>query len=336
MKKGKIKHQIKGEELVEQAKKIMKKEGSKGWELAKETMLNQDVHSLQLQEAINYIMLQYKPDFFRPAIISLCSKTVDGVSEAAISCGASLVLLGRAIGIHDDIIDNLKRRNKRYTVFGKFGKENALILSDILFFKGFKLLARIIELGVPQQKFTEIYNTIDCIWFEQSESEVLEVQSRGKTEITPRSCLTKIRMRASEMEATTRIGGILGGGSKKEVDALGRYGRFLGIASILRDELIDMLELDMLKHRIERESLPLPLIYALIDPSVRSKLFLLISIKRPKMTDLQAISKVVEEAGGLDYVVKLINRTIRTSRSHVVAFGNKNKELDLIASSIMI
>jgi geranylgeranyl pyrophosphate synthase len=336
MKKDKMKHPIRGEELVEQAQKVMEKEGSKGWNLAKEVMLNQKIQSLQLKKAINYVMLQYKPDFFRPAIISFCSKVVGGSSEATVQCGASSILLARAIGIHDDIIDNLKIRNKRPTVFGEFGRENALILSDILSFKGFKLLGKIVEFGVSYRSIANIYDTIDRIWFEQSESEALEVQSRGKTETTPKKCLTKIMMRASEMEATTRIGGILGGGSEKEIEVLGRYGRFLGMASILRNELIDILELDMLRHRIKRESLPLPLIYALTNTSAKPKILSLISMKRPRIKDLQTVSKVVEEANGLRYVAKLVNRNVRNALSCVAFFGNRSKNLKLLASSTMI
>lgn len=336
MKKDKMKHPVKGEELLEQAQKTMEKEGSKGWNLAKEVMLNQKIRNLQLKKAINYVMLQYKPDFFRPAIVSFCSKAVGGSSEATVQCGASLILLARAIGIHDDIIDDLKIRNKRHTVFGEFGKESALILSDILSFRGFKLLGKSVEFGVSFRSIANIYDTIDRVWFEQSESEALEVQSRGKTEITPKKCLTKIMMRASEMEATTRIGGILGEGSEKDIEVLGRYGRFLGMASILRNELIDMLELDMLRHRIKRESLPLPLIYALTNPSVKSEILALISIKRPKIKDLQAVSKVVEEANGLSFVAKLVNGNVRNALSCTMFFGNRSKDLKLIASSTMI
>ena len=240
---------------------MLEKEGLKGWNCAKESILRQETHSPQLREAMNYITEQ--PDFFRPAVVSLCSQAVGGSPEITVVTGASLILLGKAIGIHDDVIDDLKVRNQRPTVFGKFGKEMALILSDVLLFKAFALLRKNAEIEVPYQAVNDILDTIDHIWFEQAEGEVLEIRSRRRTDLTPEECLAKIRMRASEMEAIARIGGILGSGSEKEIAALGEYGRCIGTASLLRDELIDLLELDTLRHRMENESLPLPLIYAL-------------------------------------------------------------------------
>jgi geranylgeranyl pyrophosphate synthase len=67
----------------------------------------------------------------------------------------------------------------------------------------------------------------------------------------------------AEIEACTRIGAMIGGGQKKEVEALAKFGRRLGVMSRLADEIEDCLNLrgDIL-HRIEFESVPLPLLYA--------------------------------------------------------------------------
>lgn len=334
MKKSRRKLKPNGEELLEKAKRIVEEEGAKGWDLAKETLLKQETRNLQFKKAINYIILQ--PDFFRPAIISLCSKAVGGDSEVTIPCGASLVLLGKAIGIHDDIIDDLKMRNKRLTFFGKFGKEIALILSDILLFKGFTLIRKNVEIEVPKRSIAEILDTIDHVWFEQSEGEFLELRSRRQIDITPQECLAKIKMRASEMEAITRIGGILGDGSREEIDALGKYGRFLGMASILRDELIDMLEFSMLRHRIRNESLPLPLVYTMQNNKGRPKIISMISKKRLTTMDLQMISRASEKAGGINYVAEYITKMVEEACAWINLFKGNNEKLTLLAISLTI
>ena len=63
-----------GEELFEEAKKLCEKEGMKGWKLAQETMMRAEPSILELQEAIEYVMLKYQPDYFRPALLSFCCK----------------------------------------------------------------------------------------------------------------------------------------------------------------------------------------------------------------------------------------------------------------------
>lgn len=323
-----------GEKLFQEAKKLIEKEGAKGWNLAKENLLKQETRNSQLKEALNYVA--ELPEYFRPAIVSLCCKAVGGKTETTIPCGASFIMLGKAIGIHDDIIDNLRMRSKRLTLFGKFGKEIALIISDILVFKAFTLMRKNAEIGIPQQTNAKILQTIDKFWFEQGESEILEIQSRKKLETTPQENLTKIKMRASELEAITRIGGILGNGSEKEIEALGTYGRLLGIASILRDELIDMLELDVLRHRIQHESLPLPLNYVMQKSESKAALTSAISKKRLTKTDLYKISKVVDEAEGIKYVADLISKTANEARSQLQMFKDKKDGLQLLTASLLM
>jgi geranylgeranyl pyrophosphate synthase len=334
MKKTTAKPKPTSENLLEESKKMMKREGRKGWDFTKKTLLQQKTRNPHLKEALNYAV--ELPDYFRPAIISFCCKAAGGNTEVTIPCGASFVLLAKAIGMHDDIIDKLKVRNERPTLFGKFGKETTLITSDILMFKAFTLMRKNADLGVSQQTTTKILETIDKFWFEQGESEILELQARGKTDVTPQECLAKIKMRASELETIARAGGILGNGSEKEVEALANYGRLLGTASILRDELIDMLEPDVLHHRIKHESLPLPLIYALQNSNASSKITPIIFKKQLSNKDLRTISKITDNIGGISYVAERINNMVQEACTQIDIFSDKAPELKLIAKALII
>ena len=308
------------DQLFSKTKKVLEKEGQRGWTLAQKTMLKEDTKIKELHEAMHHIMLVSPADYFRPALLSLCSKAVGGTSDITLPSGASLVLFARAIGIHDDIIDQSRTKDNRTTVLGKFGKDVALILTDILLFKGFTLLRKSLELGVPKEKIVAILDVIEKVWFEQSEGGILEIQARGQSTVAPHECLTKIEMIASEMEAIARIGGILGGGSAQKVDLLGKYGRLLCTASILRNELIDMLDLPTLKHRIRKESLPLPLVYAIQKPEYKPKLVQLISRKRLTKEALQEISEVSEEAGGIKYVADVIKGKVGQAYDLIAPF----------------
>ena len=323
-----------GEKLLEKVRRLCENEGLEGWKLAQKTMLKEKADSPKLQEIIEYMMLKYKPDYFRPALLSFCCKAVGGNPKATIPTGAALTLFAWAIGIHDDIIDRSRMKNKHPTVLGKFGKDLALILSDVLFFKGFTLLGKTLESEISVKRVIKILETIEKIWFEQSSGETFEIQSRGSTDVTSKACLEKIRMRASEMEACTRIGGILGDGSIKQIEDLGAYGRLVGMMSILRNELIDMLEFNMLRHRIRRESLPLPIIYALQDQRIRPRLISLITEPRLTKEDMQSISKLSDRSGGIEYIAVLIGKMVKEAHMHTKTF--KSKELEIIATSLSI
>jgi len=313
------------EKLLDETKKLLVKEGAMGLKVAQEALAERRIGNEALREAIRYTRasMNAPADYFRPALLSLCSRAVGGTSEITVPVAASLVLFARAIGIHDDIIDQSKRKNRRLTAPGKLGEDMSIILSDILLFKGFTLMRKALETGVPPTKLAAVLSTVEMIWFEQSEGEALEIQSRSNINISPEKCLAKIKMRASETEACTRIGGILGGGSESEVESLGRYGRLLGSASILRNELIDMLEPEALRHRIRKESLPLPVVYALQNQQFRTELASLIS-ERTSTENLAAISRIVDQAGGIKYVANLLGKMVKEAYSYLDVLKNKD------------
>ena len=317
---------------IEDLKKIIEKDGAKGWNMAKEALLKQETDNPQLKQALAYLTLI--PDYFRPAIVSYCCEAVGGDPEITVPTGASLVLLAKAIGIHDDIIDDVKKRNKHTTAYGKFGKEIALILSDILLFKGFTLMRKSLEIGVPPKILSKILETIDKVWFEQSESEILEHQFRTKINVLPEECLVKIRKRASELEAITRIGAILGKATEKELESMAFYGRSIGMISILRDELADMLEFNTLRHRIKRESLPLPLVYALQKTGAKQKLVCLISQRKIGKNDLVETLKIVNIYHGMEYVAKLINELVSLTCHSISKF--QSKKLGILLNALRV
>ena len=323
-----------GEELFAIVKELCEKEGTMGWTLAQKTMFKTRSRNRKLNEAIEFAMRKYQPDYFRPALLSFTCKAVGGERETTVSMGAALTLFAWAIGIHDDIIDQSRTKDGQPTIHGKFGRDLALILSDVLLFKGFTLLRERLDSDTPANRLAKILDAVEKIWFEQSEGEAFEIQHRGLTNVTPQECLEKIRMRASEVDACARIGGILGGGTPRQVDRLGEYGRLVGMMGILRNEIIDMLDSDALRHRIRTESLPLPIVYALQEPSVRPKLTQVMSKGRLVEEDLKFIARLADDLQGIEKTARLIGDFGEKAIKHAKSF--KNRELELLAAPFEI
>jgi len=334
MKKDASPFMTKNTNVFKQILELTQKEGQEGWTLAKETLLKRKRGNPLLQEAIEYTMNRYAPDYFRPAFVSLCCRAVGGKpSSSTVIAGASMVLLARALGFHDDIIDDSKTKKGRPTLFGKYGKNLTLVLSDCLMFEGFTLLRGIRK----EQNINSILETIEGLWsFEQSESETLELQHRNRTDITPEECVKKIKMRSSEIEAIARIGGILGNGKPEEIDMLGEYGRHLGFMAILRDELVDMFELDELKHRIKKESLPLPVVYALQNSEARPQLLRTIQETKLSSRDLIKIAQLCDEVNSIETVANLIRRSSIEASSLANRMVEEKQNLQLLSKSAVV
>ncbi len=326
------------DKLLHEAQSLLQKEGEEGWTLAKDTILTIRTKNTELENAMKYIMLVSQPDYFRPALLSLCSKAAGGKSDVTVPFAASLVLFARAIGIHDDIIDRSKRKDNHTTIFGKFGKDLALILADVLLMKGFTLLRKTLQLNLPRERVVQALYVVDTVWFEQSEGGIRDVQDRGQTDTSPEKCLDKIKMIAAETEAIARIGSMLGGGTEEVTKRLGKYGRLLSSSYIIRNELIDMLDFKALKHRIRYESLPLPLVYALEDPLVRPQVLRLISSRKLTTETLQRILLMTDSAGGIAYAAKIIKQTVDDARICIATLDNKtiHKALNKLAETALM
>ena len=322
------------EKSLKTVKELCTREGTEGWELAKKTMLNATIASSGLKEVIDETMRKGQPDYFRPALLSLCCRAVGSTSRATASLGAFFILTAKAIGIHDDIIDHSRSKEGRKTILGKHGRDIALILSDVLLFKSFNMLRKTLQLGVSTEDMAAILDTIDKTWTsEQSSAEALDLEFRKRFDLSPRQCLTKISMVASEIEAIARTGGILGGSSQPILEVLGEYGRLLGTNAILTDEIVDMLQLKTLRKRLKKETVPLPLLYAL-ETQLSPEITNLLQASELNSGTLNAISRLATK--GMKKVSKLIASNIETARNLTSQLTYCSEELNLLIASTSI
>jgi geranylgeranyl diphosphate synthase type I len=294
-----MKETLTQEEIAEQLQKLLHERGKEGLELARKAVLEENIETKVVKDALTYFMTECWHDFTRPALLSLVCEAVGGDPNITTPIAASITLISGATGIHDDIIDQSKIKVSRPTVPNKFGQDIALLVGDALLFKGFTLLYKAAEKGVPAEKLAVISDIIDRTFFELGDAEALTLQFRGRTEVTPEEYLRVVRRRSADIEAYTRISAILGNGSEEEIEALGEYGRVLGMLAILRDDMIDMLELDEIIQRIKHEYLPLVILYALQNSEMKCRITdLLKKINTTK--DAQKLSMLVDKAEGFD------------------------------------
>ncbi len=260
---------ISSEEAMKQIQKIFKERGTKALEIARKEVLQEKIECKEAREALVYFMTEYWNDLARPTLLSLTCEAVSGDPELTTPMAVSTILISGAIDIHDDIIDQSKTKNGRPTVYGKFGQDIALLVGDMLLGKGLILMNEAVKKNISREKMAGISDIVRTMFLELGDAEALELQLRGRMDVTPEEYLYVVRKKAADVEAHTRIGAILGGGTFEEIDALGEYGRLLGMLIILRDDWIDVLDLEELRNRIKRECLPLPILYALEEPKVR-------------------------------------------------------------------
>ena len=194
--------------------------------------------------------------------------------------------------------------------------------------------SREIGKGIPVEKAAVITNIIRRTFFELADAEALELDFRARIDITPEEYLYATRKKAADMEAYTRISAILGGGSKEEIEALGEYGRLLGMMLILRDDLIDIVDFEEAVHRIKKEHPPLPILYALQNPEIKSTLSPILLKKTIRKKDAKAILEITGKAGGLKNIGNLLQEMVENAYRQVENLKQNKKSFRLIAQSI--
>ena len=312
------------EEIINQLQEVLQKRGKKVLELARSTVLEDKIEHEEVREAVKYFISEYWHDVARPALISIVCEAVGGNPESAIPIAISMSLISGAIDIHDDIIDQSEVKESKPTVFGKYGKNTALLVGDALLFKGFNEIQHAVEKGIPVEKITIISDIIKETFFELGNAEALELNFRGRLDVKPEEYLRIVRKKAADVEAHTQISAILGNGTKKEIESLRKYGRLLGILIILRDDMIDTLDIEETVHRIKNEHVSLPIIYALQNPKTKSKLTEICLKKEISKSDYEKILALIVEAKGLDLVDEYM-QTIAVEALDITDKIDKNK-----------
>lgn len=233
------------------------------------------VEKAPVQEALEYLAEGWlKHDrlcALGPAIMSLACEAVGGDSKITAPISAAIILIGSGLEIYDDIIDESETKDSRRTVFGKFGTSMALITGSMLLVKGFALLNK----KLPEsawKRLGPISEILERALFELANAESLALKMKGRMDVPPEKYMRILGMRSSIVEAQACIGAIIGGGNRKEVEALGRYGRLLGTLSVVRNEFVDLFNPKELCHRFTCECLPLPILYSLQNPKTRARI----------------------------------------------------------------
>jgi geranylgeranyl pyrophosphate synthase len=152
---------------------------------------------------------------------------------------------------------------------------------------------------------------------------------KGKLETTPQEYCALIELKAVVPELYCKVGAILGDGDEKTVETLGHYGRTFGIVSLVREEFIDLVELDELRSRLFNECLPLPMIYALQNPKTKKEI--LAAVSNADVTK-EMFRRLVEVVLATDKVQELkdsINTMVKEERASLKYLKDSDAQQNL-------
>jgi len=167
------------------------------------------------------------------ALLTLASAKLSGYDGLShIHLASCVELIHNATLLHDDVIDNSKKRRGRTTSNIVFGNQASILIGDYLLSRCFEIMVDVGSL--------EILKLLSSVSAEISQGEVLQLQHEKQININEETYLNIIEKKtASLFGAATKVGGILGKKSENEKSALLSYGKNLGMAFQITDDILD-------------------------------------------------------------------------------------------------
>jgi geranylgeranyl pyrophosphate synthase len=320
------------QKLMPQLAVLLKNKSAAAIKLAQKRILSLNLETSKGREAIKLYAKNWT-DTIHPSLIALSSEAVSPQPLDITDLQVVLLLLTGAMDIHDDIIDKSNSKGNKPTICGKFGEEMAVLLGDALLFESFTML-RNIENAFGQEHSKSIIDVIYKSIFEVGNAHLREFELRKKNTIKPIEILSVIEGKAAIFECLFKIGTIAGGGSRKQIQGFGEFGRAFGFLVMLREEFIDMYEPEELMNRVNNEYPPIPLLYALDDPSVRN---IVGSLRADKISQevIEKLIDLVYQQSGVVELKKMMLDKASTVISRLDSLEIKRESRTALANLMM-
>jgi octaprenyl-diphosphate synthase len=183
----------------------------------------------------------------RPIILILAAESVGKIDDNTLAAACAVEFLHMESIIHDDIIDNETMRRQKEPFHIKYGYNTSVLTGD--FVLGLILA---ISSRLDNARITKDLATTAML---MSEGEMIESRLETSEDVTFDDYLKVIEYKtATAFEVAARIGAIIANGSEEEIEALTEYGKNIGIAYQIRDDLLDWKNEDKLFNLLIKKS----------------------------------------------------------------------------------
>jgi octaprenyl-diphosphate synthase len=235
----------------------------------------------------------------RPALVLLTGQACGKLTDAHPVLAAVVEMIHTATLVHDDILDESVIRRHAATVNAEWGNEPAVLMGDYLFTHAFHLAA-------------SLESTLACRWIGRAtnlvcEGEMQQVHNRGNLDLDETAYYEIIRGKTAELTAVScRLGAHYSGASQAVVDAMDGYGRDLGVAFQIADDVLDIWGEERstgksLGTDLDKQKLTLPIIRLLetADPASANRFRSLIASEGSESRSV--LRPHLESSGALEY-----------------------------------
>ncbi|MCG7498690.1 octaprenyl diphosphate synthase [Vibrio sp. Of7-15] len=236
----------------------------------------------------------------RPMLAILSAKALGYQGEGHITAAAFIEFIHTATLLHDDVVDESDMRRGKATANAAFGNAASVLVGDFIYTRSFQMMTSLGSLKILGL-MSDAVNVI-------AEGEVLQLMNCNDPDTTEASYMQVIYSKTARLfESATQIGAILQDASPEIELALQNYGKYLGTAFQLIDDVLDYTAdgKEMGKNVGDdlAEGKPtLPLLHAMRNGNEEQAAMIREAIEKANgMEKLDAILEAMDQAGSLAY-----------------------------------
>ena len=239
----------------------------------------------------------------RPMLVLLACEACGGDAQQALPAAAAVELLHNFSLIHDDIEDGDELRRGRPTVWKQWGVPQAINAGDAMFAQAHIAMGKLADVGVPAERVVRALRTFDAMCVHLTIGQHLDMGFEQRADVTAADYMAMIAGKTAALtRACCEIGAIVAGADDARVNALGEFGRGLGLSFQLQDDVLgiwgDPAKTGKQDSDLAHGKKTLPVLHAANhDARIRER-YLIRKDAVLTVADLAKLKTMIEEAGG--------------------------------------
>lgn len=264
----------------------------------------------------------------RPMLVLLAANAHGYSGNVHHTLAGLIEFIHTATLLHDDVVDESSMRRGRQTANALFGNAASVLVGDFIYTRAFQLIVQVGDMRI-MRILADATNVI-------AEGEVLQLLNMHDPDVSEERYLQVIRSKTAKLfEAAAQIGALAAGASAADVEAAAEYGRSLGTAFQLIDDVLDYSgnaeEIGKNVGDDLREGKPtLPLIYLLQNGTPSQRELVRTCIENGDESRFDAILDAVTTSGALDYTRQAAERAAERAADAIKGWNDSQSKESLI------
>ncbi|MBL4733885.1 MAG: polyprenyl synthetase family protein [Flavobacteriales bacterium] len=172
----------------------------------------------------------------RPVLVMMACELFTDDAEVALPAALAIEIFHNCTLVHDDIMDEAPLRRNKATVHEKWGNNVGILSGDTMMVQAYEQLSK-----CAPQHLHDVLTVFNSAALQVCEGQQMDMNFQQRSDVTIQEYIRMIEFKTSTLlAASLKMGAILGGASDQQAELLWNFGRNIGIAFQLLDDMLDV------------------------------------------------------------------------------------------------